>query len=62
MSLFSFKEIGVKSESKEAENYSAFTSKLLNIQTAKIEKLSTDLLRLPTERCFTQYGITEEQN
>ena len=49
MSLFSFKEIGVKSESKEAENYSAFTSKLLNIQTAKIEKLSTDLLRLPQD-------------
>ena len=49
MSLFSSKEIGVKSESKEAENYSAFTSKLLNIQTAKIEKLSTDLLRLPQD-------------
>ena len=49
MSLFSFKEIDVKPESKEAENYSAFTSKLLNIQTSKIEKLSTDLLRLPQD-------------
>ena len=49
MSLFSSKEIGVITESKEAENYSAFTSKLLNIQTAKIEKLSTDLLRLPQD-------------